>query len=99
MVTKSSSRTWRHIFLTVDVPGAGVADHVTVLRFYEQRAFPERLRERRKAQRGEEPLAVLHHLQRRGVLVLQQLGQVVALVGISRRDQGIDVAPLLPPHI
>ena len=37
----------------VDVPGAGVAHHVAVARLDEQRAFPERLRQRRESERRE----------------------------------------------
>ena len=52
----------------IDIPGAGVAYHVAVARLREQRALPESLRQRRESERGEEALAVLHHLSQSAVL-------------------------------
>src|SRR4029450_2195266 len=46
----------------VDVPGAGVTHDLAILRPHEQRALPERLRQRIEPEGGEEPLAGFHHV-------------------------------------
>ena len=45
------------VVFEVDVPGAGVADDLAVLRPHEQRSLPEGLRQRREPERRVEPLA------------------------------------------
>src|SRR5947199_9991749 len=52
------------IVFVVDVPGAGMADHITIYGFSEQRPLPESLRQRRKTQRLIKILAVFHHAAR-----------------------------------
>ncbi len=87
------------VLFGIDVPGAGVADHVAVLGLVELRALPEGLGQRREAERGEEALAVAHHLARVEPLGLEQPGEIDA-AGVARgRHQVVDVGPLLGPHV
>ena len=44
-----------HVVDRIDVPGAGVADHVAVARLDEQRALPESLRQRAKPSETKKP--------------------------------------------
>ena len=44
-------------------------------------------------------LAVAHHVERRRVLRLQDCGKVESRIGVRRRDQRIDIVPLLRPHV
>ncbi len=87
------------VVLLVDVPGAGVADHVAVRRLVEQRALPEGLGQRRHAERGEEPLAVADHGAGIDSLPPQQTGQIDARRAARGRHQVVDVAPALGPHV
>ena len=56
-------------------------------------------RQRRKAERHEEALAVARHLPLVDLPALQDLGQVEARIGVGRRDQRVDVLPGLRPHV
>jgi hypothetical protein len=51
------------VVVGLDVPGARVADDLAILGLGEHRALPEGLGQRVEAERGEERLAELHHLQ------------------------------------
>ena len=55
--------------------------------------------QRREAERGEEALAVLHHLLRVGVPLLEDLGRGRSRDRRWRRDERVDVVPLLRPHV
>ena len=70
-----------------------------VARLREQRALPERLGQRLEAEGGEEALSVADHLDGIELLRLQALREVEAGIRIRRRDQGLDVGPLLGPHV
>ena len=83
----------------IHVPRAGVAHHVTVLGLHEKRPLPESLGQGRKSQGREEVFAIAHHLPGVGITAFQNLGKVVARIGILRRYQGIDILPLLSPQI
>ncbi len=83
----------------VDVPGARVTHDVAVLGLGEQRTLPERLRQRLEAQRREEPLAVAHHLALVDAAAAQDLGQVETGIAGPRRNEVVDVAPALAPHV
>ena len=52
------------VVLEIDVPGAGVADDLAILRPDEERALPERLRQRLEPERGVEALAGADHVER-----------------------------------
>src|SRR5471030_131448 len=83
----------------VDIPGAGVADHIAVARLEKKRALPESLRQRIETQVDEEAFAVLHHLLPIGVAFLEQLGDIEAGVGVGGRHQRVNIRPVLCPHI
>src|SRR5438045_9051584 len=88
------------IILRIEIPRAGVTDHLAVPRLHEERSLPERLRELLQAKRCEEALAVLH--RRFGIDLL--CGQESADVDTSgvRRLGGhdvVDIAPVLRPHV
>ena len=46
----------------INVPGAGVADHIAVLGLHEKRTLPETFRQGRKTQGSEEAFAIADHL-------------------------------------
>ena len=48
----------------IEIPRAGVAHNVAVARLGEHGALPERGRQRRESQRGEEVLAIVDHVER-----------------------------------
>jgi hypothetical protein len=85
----------------VDVPRAGVTDDLAIARLGEQRPLPEGRRQRREAERGEEPLAVLHHVDRRDVARLEDAVEPDAAGAAAgrRRDQVEHVRPLLRPDV
>ena len=83
----------------VDVPGVGVAHDLAILRTHEQRSLEERVRQRREAQRRVEAFAGPDHLERRHVALFQDVGQRVAGISVGRRDQRIDVRPVLRPDV
>ena len=88
-----------HVLVQVELPGAGVADDLAVPRLDELGTRPERVRQRLHAQRGEEALGHLDHLDLRGAAALEDLGQVVTRVRGRRRHQVVDVRPALRPHV
>src|SRR5258707_15616952 len=88
-----------HGLVKINVPRAGVADNVTVAGLHEQRALPKSFLRLRKSKRAEEANAIADHAVLVYFVVFQKLRQVVAFVGIGRRDQRINVAPLLRPHV
>ena len=55
----------------IDVPGAGVTDHIPIARLHEQRSLPESLRQRSKSERSKEALTVADHVERLCVLGFQ----------------------------
>src|SRR6184192_4278524 len=67
------------VVLRIDVPGARVAHHVAIGRLREKGSLPERLWQRRKAERSKKRLAVAYHPFRIRLSFLQNLRQVVAL--------------------
>ena len=87
------------IVLGIDVPGAGVADHVAISGFGEERALPERFRERSKAEGFEEIFAVFDHALGIGLAVDKNFGEIEALRGFGRVHQIVDVVPFLRPDI
>src|SRR5579884_3338307 len=87
------------IILLVDVPCAGVANNIAVFWFKEERTLPESLWQLGKAQRLEKVFAIVDHAQLVNVFIFEQLRQVIALIAVSRRNQRINIAPLLRPHI
>ena len=89
-----------HVALHVQIPGAGVADHVAVARLGEHGFFVERRRQLRQADGGEEVFGGAGHALGTVVLRIQRAAdvQIVALAGVGFH-QRIDVAPLLGPHI
>ncbi len=89
----------RRSFEVVDVPRAGVADDLAILRAHEERALPERLRQRLEADRGVEALAGLDHVDRAHLAALEDLGQRIAGVGVGRRHEVLDVRPVLRPDV
>ena len=88
-----------NIVLIVDVPGAGMANHVPIGGLYEQRSLPESLRQRIEAQRLVEILAVFHHAPRIKILCLQQLRKVVTAAVFRQAQQWKNIAPRLCPGI
>ena len=85
----------------VDVPRAGVTHHVPVPGSLEQRALPERRRERIEAERRVEPLAHADHLDGGDAPRLENRADVRP-GGCSRRAghyQVRDVAPVLAPQV
>ena len=88
-----------HVVGEVDIPGAGMADDVSVGRLEEERALPKSWWQRGESEREEEALAIFHHLLIVGVLFLQQGGEIVAWVGAWGRHQWVDVAPILSPEV
>src|SRR5438309_2216795 len=60
------------VVFIIDVPCAGMAYHVAIVRLHEQRSLPECLRKRREAHRDEEILAVLQHAFGIKILGFQQ---------------------------
>ena len=77
-----------------------MAHHLAVTRFDELAALPKRVRQRFEAERGEEPFAGPHHLDLVEPLGRDQVGQIVPdVAGTLGRNQRIDVAPFLRPHI
>ena len=87
------------IVFVVDVPGARVADDFAIARLDEERPFPERLGQRSESERGEEALADTHHLQRLDLLRFQPICQRKRLASSCRRDERIDVRPVLLPEV
>ena len=106
MVTKSSrialdAHLDAQVVLVVDVPGRGVAHDFAVRGLGEHRAAVEGRRQRREAERGEEALADLDHVDSASIFFCSiSVGQVVAdVAGALGRDERIDVAPFLRPHV
>ena len=104
MVLKSSPVISMHILMrrsfdVVDVPGAGVADHLAVARLGEQRALPEGLRQRLEAERGEEALAVAHHLPARRSSCAFRISVRSKPGRRPAARPAVDVVPLLRPHV
>ena len=63
-------------------------------------ALPEGRGQRREAERGVEALADLDHVDRGLLLGLEQIGDVIAdVAGALGRDDVVDIAPFLRPHI
>src|SRR5947207_15650586 len=87
------------VVLRIDVPGARMAHHVAIGGLREKGSLPERLWQRRKAERSKKRLAVTHHPPRIRLSLLQNLPQVVALRRPWRIHQRINVVPLLAPNI
>ena len=81
------------------MPGAGVADDIAIGWARQHRALPESVRQRLQSERLEKPFAVLHDLFRRGLALLQDLADIVSGRRGGRRDQIVDVAPFLRPHV
>src|SRR2546429_1049412 len=73
--------------------------HVAIGGLREKGSLPERLWQRRKAERSKKRLAVTHHPPRIRLSLLQNLRQVVALRRLWRIHQRINVVPLLAPNI
>ena len=83
----------------IDVPGTGVADHITVARTLEERSLPEGLWQRLETQRRIEALAGSHHLLCAEASPLDDVGQGEARVRTRRRHERIDVGPVLRPNV
>ena len=84
----------------VDVPGRCVADHLAVGGLHDLRALPEGLRQRLEAERRVEGLALADHARRVVLLGDEQVADVVAQVARALgRDEIVDVAPFLRPHV
>src|SRR5689334_2314059 len=88
---------YAEIVQRVDMPCARVANAVTSVRLYEERAFPERLRQWSKTKGGVKAFARLHHVHRTGIVSLQDFGQIVATVYVLRRNKRVDILPFLSP--
>src|SRR5687768_13749515 len=89
------------VFDVIDVPCARMTDHLAVAGLGEHRLLPEALRERIEAERSEETLADADHLQLIDVLArLEDPGEVVTGGSrVLRRDDVVNVAPLLRPDV
>ena len=87
------------VVLAIDVPRARVADHVAVGGLGEERALPERVRQRVEPERREERLAGADHLHGVVAVGFEERGEVVAGVGGAGGDDVEDVPPLLRPHV
>ena len=87
------------VALEVDVPRARVADDVAIARADEERSLPERVRQRGESERRVEALARSHHVERRHVALLQDVGEREARVGVRRRHERIHVGPVLRPDV
>ncbi len=76
-----------------------MADHVAVAGPHEERALPEGLRQRIEPERGEELLRDPHHTDLVDVCAaLEDLREIeAAWRHVLRRDDFVDVAPLLRP--
>src|SRR5215831_17285886 len=69
-----------NIFLVIDIPGAGVTDHIAVAGFQKQGPLPEGILRRREAERRKEIDAGVDHAQLVNLVVLEKLSEVIALV-------------------
>src|SRR5688500_3026887 len=76
-----------------------MADHLTIARLDEQRSLPERLRQRVKADRGEEALGDLRHFLRANLALLENRLQRYAAASTARPHELKDVVPFLRPDI
>src|SRR4029077_11523923 len=80
-------------------PSTGVANDIAIGGLGEKRALPKCGRKRRKTERHEEALAVADHAARVGVFRFQNFGEVITWIGVRRSNKGINVGPILRPHI
>ncbi len=87
------------IVFGIDIPGRGMAHHVAPLGPGNLRAGPEGLGQGRKADRREEGLPRLDHFQRIIGFGLETGREIDARILSLGRDQRIDRAPFLGPHI
>src|SRR5580692_13160394 len=83
----------------IDIPRAGVADHIAITRLGQERAYPKRIGQRSEAQGFIEAFAVAHHSLGIKILGLQQRSQIVTAALLIQTEDGEDVAPLLGPGI
>ena len=88
-----------HVFFVIDVPRARMTDHFAIRGLGKHRSFPEARGQRFEAERSEKSFAEANHLLRIRVATLQRGGQIVPAIGRGRREQRIDVAPGLRPHV
>ncbi|PAV69275.1 hypothetical protein WR25_20213 [Diploscapter pachys] len=64
----------------VDIPCRRMADHLAIGRLHDLRTLPERLGQRREAERRVKGLALLHHANGIIALRLQQIAGVIAQI-------------------
>ena len=89
-----------HIASARHVPGARVADHLAIARAREHRALPEGLRQLRKPERGVEALRRVSHARRIPLLRLEErIRRLEAGGRVGPEDIGVDLVPLLRPHV
>ena len=69
-----------HVGFEVEIPGAGMADDVAILRPDKQRPFPERLRQGIEAERRVEALADADHVEGAHFALLQDVVEGVARI-------------------
>src|SRR4051794_36149570 len=62
-----------NILVIINVPGAGMTNHVTITRFRQHRPLPKRLRQRGKPERLEKSFTILHNSASIDLLGLQNL--------------------------
>ena len=88
------------VLVEIDVPRAGVADHVAIARAARTATAP------RTSSAAARSRATCRSARRcctmsigRRLALLQDVGQRVARVGVGRRDERIDVRPVLRPDV
>ena len=87
------------VILLVDVPGRGMANHITVGRLDEKGALPEGFRKFLKSQGAEKCLTCFNHADGSKTLVLQYRAQIISGSRRFRGDDVVDVFPALGPHV
>src|SRR5256885_17192051 len=85
------------VVLRIDVPGARMAHHVAIGGLREKGSLPERLWQRRKAERSKKRPAVTHPPPPIPLLLLQNLRQGVALRRPWRIHPRIKIFSVLAP--
>src|ERR1700722_13222827 len=65
------------IVVVIDIPRAGMAHYLAIVGLHEQTPLPERRRQRREAQRFEEILPKMHHIERLRSPRFENLGEIV----------------------
>src|SRR5262249_4934587 len=88
-----------NIFLVIDIPGAGMTNHVAIGGLQEHRALPESLGQRLKTKRGEKTRAIAHHLEVIDLFLLQNWCEVDTFAVAGNVQEIVDVGPVLRPDV